>query len=102
MVLGLARSGVDTRANIAPGTVVKRLLLTPEETGIGVLVKMRGDQVVGEGRDLFNTTDGYVLDASFFTSLSKSEVDLTWNTELACRINSVDGKETHQCRECDA
>ena len=43
MMLGLASSGVDTRTNVTPGTVVERLLLAPEKAGIGVKVKVGGD-----------------------------------------------------------
>lgn len=43
MMLRLATSGEDARSDVAPGTVVERLLLAPKQAGIGVLVKMRGD-----------------------------------------------------------
>ena len=43
VVLSLVGSGQDTRSDVSPGTVVERLLLTPEEVGVGVLVKVRGN-----------------------------------------------------------
>ena len=43
VVLSLVGSGQDTRSDVSPGTVVERFLLTPEEVGVGVLVKVRGD-----------------------------------------------------------
>lgn len=76
MMLGLSSSGVDARTDVTPGTVVERLLLAPEKAGIGVEVKVGSDQVVREGRELFNTADGNVLDASLLTSLQQRVVDL--------------------------
>ena len=43
VVLSLVGSGQDTRSDVSPGTIVERLLLTPEEVGVGVLVKVRGN-----------------------------------------------------------
>ena len=43
VVLRLICGGEDTRRDIAPCTVVKRLLLAPENVRVGVLVKVRRD-----------------------------------------------------------
>ena len=43
VVLCLVRRGEDTGANIGPRAVVKRLLLTPENIRVRVLVKVRSD-----------------------------------------------------------
>jgi hypothetical protein len=40
VVLRLARRGVDARADVAPGAVVQRLLLAPEQAGVGILVEV--------------------------------------------------------------
>ena len=43
MVLGLVRGGQNARANVGPGAVVERLLLTPEDIRVGVLVEVGGE-----------------------------------------------------------
>lgn len=43
VVLGLATGGVDPGADVAPCTIVQRLLLAPKQAGVGVLVEVRGD-----------------------------------------------------------
>lgn len=105
MMLGLAGGGVDARADIAPRAIVERLLLAPEQAGVGVLVEMRRDKVVGEGRDLLDAADRDVLDAAFLTGLEECKIDLTWkqeqvNVSMCKRANGQ--RETNQCKECGA
>ena len=40
VVLRLASSRIDTRANVTPSTIVQRLFLTPEKISIRILIKM--------------------------------------------------------------
>lgn len=80
VVLSPTGSGVDTRTNVAPSTVVHGFFLTPEKIGIGVFVKVRGNSIVREWRELFYATNRDILDSTFFTSLEKSKVHLT------CRV----------------
>ena len=76
MMLCLTRGGVDARTDITPSTVVEGFLLTPDQVGVGILVEVGGDQVVGERRELFDTTDGDVFETSLFTGLGEGKVDL--------------------------
>jgi len=78
VVLSPASSRVDARTDIAPGTIVQRFLLTPEEIGIRVFVEMRSNEVIREWRNLLNTADSDILDTTFFASLKQSEIYLSY------------------------
>ena len=43
--------------------------LAPEQAGVGVSVEVRCNEVVREGRELLETTDGDVLDTPVLASL---------------------------------
>jgi hypothetical protein len=45
------------------------------------LLVRSANQIIGEGRKLFNAADGDILDAPFFASLSKCKVHLTYEPE---------------------
>ena len=97
VVLRLVRGGQDTRADVRPRAVVERLLLTPEDVRVGVLVEMCREldsevscselsimgrvthEIVGEGRDLLEPADHDVVDALVLALLEESVVDLTCN-----------------------
>lgn len=55
---------------------VTHLLLGPDGGGIGVLVEMRRQQVVRQGRNLLDPRNGNVVDLAVFTLLEELEVDL--------------------------
>jgi hypothetical protein len=50
MMLRPTTSGIDPGPDITPCAIVKRLLLTPEQARIGVLVKVGGD--LGEDKSM--------------------------------------------------
>ena len=43
VMFGLVGCGLDARCDVRPGTVVERLLLTPENLGVGILVEVGGE-----------------------------------------------------------
>jgi len=49
MMLCLTCSGIDTGPDIAPRTIIQRLFLTPQETGIRIFIKMRCEHIIGNG-----------------------------------------------------
>lgn len=53
------------------------LLLGPDNVGIGVLVKVRSQKVIWQGRQLLNPRNGNIVDTSLFSLLEELEVDLT-------------------------
>ena len=42
VVLCLVGCSLDARCDIRPGTIIERLLLTPEDFGVRILVEVRG------------------------------------------------------------
>jgi hypothetical protein len=90
MMLGLASGSVDARASVAPRAVIKRLLLAPEQAGIGILIKVGRDKVIGEGRDLLNAADGDVLNATLLTGLEEGKVNLTRAKNVAFDVFGSD------------
>jgi hypothetical protein len=53
------------------------LLLCPNEVGVGVLVKVRSQEIVRQGRELLKSRDGNIVNLALFTLLEELEVDLT-------------------------
>lgn len=53
------------------------LLLGPDNVGVGVLVKVRSQKVIWQGRQLLNPRNGNIGDTSLFSLLEELEVDLT-------------------------
>lgn len=53
------------------------LLLGPDNVGVGVLVKVRSQKVIWQGRQLLNPRNGNIGDTSLFPLLEELEVDLT-------------------------
>lgn len=98
VMFSLLKGGDESRLNIGPGTVVKRLqhggintaiyqksskieitylLLGPDNVRIGVLVKVRSQKVIWQRRQLLNPRNSNIVDTSLFSLLEELEVDLT-------------------------
>lgn len=78
VVLSLVEQCLDARLGEGPCTGVKRLFLTPDDgLGIGVLVEVLLKLGPWEGVQLFNTSNGCVLDVVVGAMLDKSCIDLT-------------------------
>jgi len=80
MILRLAGSGIDSRTDVTPRTIVERLFLAPEQACIWIFVEMRSDQLIREWRKLFDTAYGNIIDTSLFPGLCECEIDLTCRT----------------------
>jgi hypothetical protein len=83
VVLSLAHGRLNTGLNVGPRSVVDRLLLHPVSGRVGVAVEVRGDEVVGEGRELLDTRDGNVLEAALFALGEEGVVNLTRAEDVA-------------------
>lgn len=57
--------------------LLAHLLLCPNDIGVGVLVEMRGQEVIWQWRELLETRNGNIVNLAVFPLLEKLEVDLT-------------------------
>ena len=77
VVLSLLQGGDQSRLDIGPSTVVQRLLLSPHQLGVGVLVEVRGEEVVRQRAKLLKSRDRDVVDSLVLSLLQELVVDLT-------------------------
>lgn len=77
VVFSRLESGVQPRLDIAPRSGVQGLLLSPDNVGVGELVNVRREEVVREGRDLLDSADNDVVEASVLSVLDEGLVNLT-------------------------
>ena len=77
VVLGRLERGEQSRLDVRPRPSVERLLLAPCDVGVGELVDVGREEVVRERRDLLDSAEDNVLDASVLSLLEQSLVDLS-------------------------
>ncbi|KAI3492962.1 hypothetical protein L1887_42337 [Cichorium endivia] len=77
VVLGMPAGGPKPRLDIAPGTVVQRLLLAEDQVGVGVLVERLNDRLVVKRRKLLDPADRHVLDVVLAPVVEQRKVGLS-------------------------
>jgi hypothetical protein len=66
--------------------LLAHLLLCPNDIGVGVLVEMRGQEVIWQWRELLETGDGNIVNLAVFPLLEKLEVDLTRAEDMSSNL----------------
>ena len=70
------QGGGEAGLDVGPCPHVLRLLLHPDQLGLGVLFRDALDQLEGEGSDLLQRDDGDVVDLVVLAPLKELVVDL--------------------------
>lgn len=66
------------------------LFLGPDKVRVGVLVKMRSQKVIRQGRQLLKPRKGNIVDTSLFALLEELEVDLTSTQNMSSDLLGLD------------
>lgn len=66
------------------------LFLGPDKVRVGVLVKMRSQKVIRQGRQLLKPRKGNIVDTSLFALLEELEVDLTSTQNMSSNLLGLD------------
>lgn len=86
MVFRLIRRSKNARAYVGPCPVIQRLLLTPENIGIRVFVKVGREHVVREWRNLLQSADGNVFDALLLSFLKQGIINLACAQDVTANV----------------